>query len=202
MALGDSYTIGEGVAYADRWPVRLAARLRAAKVEVRDPEFLAATGLTAAELGQRVREVAPVGPYDLASLLVGVNDQYRGLDAEAYGQEFRSLLATAIGLAREEPRRVLVLSIPDWGVTPFGEASRRAGVSEQIDRFNRVNGRESAAAGVWYVDITPLSREGARAEGALAADGLHPGPAMYAAWVGRVLATAWPGLAAPAGERT
>jgi lysophospholipase L1-like esterase len=183
LALGDSYTIGEGVAPAERWPHQLAARLRAGGVPLQDPETVAVTGWTADELAAGIdaaeAEGRVAGRYALVSLLVGVNDQYRGRDVAAYRQAFRALLARAVAFAGGAPQRVLVLSIPDWGVTPFAEGRDRAQIAREIDAFNRVNRAETEARGARYVDVTPRSR----AQGAqVVEDGLHPSGAAYAAW--------------------
>ena len=128
LALGDSYTIGETVDSAGRFPVQLARALRARKLNVADPEIVARTGWTTDELAAGIEIAAPAGPYSLVSLLIGVNNQYRGRDAEKYRAEFKSLVARAVEFAAGKPSRVLVLSIPDWGVTPFaaGRVARRS----------------------------------------------------------------------------
>src|SRR5258708_29466648 len=119
LALGDSYTIGENVDSAARWPVQLAKALRARKLNVSDPEIIARTGWRTDELAGGIEIAAPAGPYALVSLLIGVNNQYRGRDPEKYRAEFKSLVAQAVAFAGGKPSRVVVLSIPDWGVTPF-----------------------------------------------------------------------------------
>jgi lysophospholipase L1-like esterase len=182
LALGDSYTIGEGGEPAERWPHRLAACLRTEGIPVEAPEIVAVTGWTTDELAAGLdvaeSEGRVAGRYALVSLLIGVNDQYRGRGVEAYRQEFRPLLDRAVTFAGA-PARVLVLSIPDWGVTPFAEGRDRAQVAREIDAFNRVNREEAEMAGAHYVDVTPLSRtQGA----AVVEDRLHPNGAAYAAW--------------------
>ncbi|MGI8926600.1 MAG: GDSL-type esterase/lipase family protein [Tepidiformaceae bacterium] len=182
LALGDSYPIGEGVQPAERWPLQLAALLRGEGLDVPDPEIIAATGWTTAELAQALDAARPRGPYALVSLLIGVNNQYKGLPLGEYAREFEALLARAIALAGGEPSRVLVLSIPDWGVTPFAEGRDRAAVASAIDAFNAANCTLTAAAGVAYVDVTPISRKAATEPALIAADGLHPSGKMHAAW--------------------
>lgn len=185
LALGDSYTIGESVAENQRWPVQLTARLRAAGLAVADPQIIARTGWTTGELAARIAQEHITGPFDLVSLLIGVNNQYRGLSLADYRQEFGELLETAVALAGGETGRVVVLSIPDWGVTPFAaKMSRDPGqVAVEIDAFNAANRQEAAARGVAYVDVTPISRQAATDLALLADDGLHPSGKMYAAWV-------------------
>jgi len=182
LALGDSYTIGEGVAESERWPVQLAAMLRERGVEVEDPEIIARTGWTTDELSTAVDAADPHGPYALASLLIGVNNQYRGRGAEEYRAEFATLLRRAVGFAGGDPARVLVLSIPDWGVTPFAEGHDRARIAAEIDLFNDVNRDETARAGARYVDVTPQSRAAGADPAFLVADGLHPSGRSYAEW--------------------
>ena len=197
LALGDSYTIGEGVAAAERWPVQLAARLRAAGAAIESPEIIARTGWTTDELAAAIDQAAPRGPYRLVTLLIGVNNQYRGRDLENYRREFRGLLERAIGFAAGHAGRVVVLSIPDWGVTPFAARQKRSGIGDAIDRYNAVNREETAAASARYADVTPISRRTGGDAGMLIDDGLHPSPAMYREWVEIVLPEARKALVAP-----
>jgi lysophospholipase L1-like esterase len=181
LALGDSYTIGEGVDSASRWPVQLAKSLRAAKLDVADPEIIARTGWTTDELAAAIKTAAPRGPYALVSLLIGVNNQYRGRDAEQYRSEFKALLAQSVGFAGGKASHVVVLSIPDWGVTPFAKGRDRAKIGAEIDHFNAIAREETVAAGARWVDVTPASRE--PHDGWIGAkDGLHPTAAQYARW--------------------
>lgn len=191
LALGDSYTIGEGVDEAERWPVQLAAALQADGVPVGDPQIVARTGWTTDELAAALDAAEPDGPFDLVTLLIGVNNQYRGRNLEQYRAEFRALLARAVGYAGAA-ERVVVVSIPDWGVTPFAESRDQATIALQIDAFNAVARQEAAAQGVAFVDVTATSR--AMPE-AVVADGLHPSGAQYAAWVEAVLPAARQALA-------
>lgn len=184
LALGDSLTIGEGVEVAERWPVQLAGLLRARGLDVADPEFIATTGWTTDQLWAGIDAVDPHGPYAMVSLLIGVNNQYRGLPAEAYREGFRALLRRAIGFAGGEAGHVIVLSIPDWGVTAFAEGRDRAQVACEIDLFNDINREESRAAGVHWVDVTPTSR---RMPEAVADDHLHPSGAQYTEWAALAL---------------
>jgi lysophospholipase L1-like esterase len=188
LALGDSYTIGEGVAEGDRWPIQLAALLGGAGLTVAVPQIVARTGWTTDELDEGITAAAPRGPYDLVSLLVGVNDQYRGLPVAAYEPRFDALLARAAAFAGGASARVVVLSIPDWGVTPFADGRDRAGIAAAIDAFNEVARAAADRAGAHWVDVTDISREAA--ERWLAPDGLHPSGAQYARWAERVLPVA------------
>jgi lysophospholipase L1-like esterase len=189
LALGDSYTIGEGVEPEDGWPVRLAALLLLEGITVTDSEIVASTGWTTDELEAGIDRAGLRGTYDLVSLLVGVNDQYRGGGVEEYRSRFRAVLRRAASLAGGEAGRVVVLSIPDWGATPFAEGRERARITAEIDRFNAVNRAETDSAGARYVDVTGVSRRAAssRSESLVAPDGLHPSGAMYAEWARLVL---------------
>jgi lysophospholipase L1-like esterase len=185
LALGDSYTIGESVPEAERWPNQLAAALQAEGTAVEFPEIIARTGWTTDELIAGIATADPRGPYEMVSLLIGVNNQYRRRGLDEYREQFRVLLQRAITFAGDEPARVLVLSIPDWSVVPYAERDRRtpAEILAEIAAFNEINKEESLAAGVFYVDITPISQQAAREDLLVAADGLHPSAKMYAAWV-------------------
>jgi len=183
LALGDSYTIGESVGADARWPVQLAARLRQQGMAIGEPQIIARTGWTTDELLAAIDQAAPMGPFDLVSLLIGVNNQYRGRDSGEYRAEFRALLRRAIALAGGRAARVLVLSIPDWGVTPFAAGRDRGRIAAEIDAFNAINRAEAERAGARYVDITPESRAAAAHPELIAGDGLHPSGTMYAEWV-------------------
>ena len=198
LALGDSYTIGEGVEPAGRWPVQLAHALRAEGVMLGDPKIVAATGWTTDELaaaldafdasaitGQTPARPDSSSAWDFVRLLIGVNDQYRGRGLDAYRAGFAGLLARAIDYARGRAERVLVLSIPDWGVTPFALREGRDGaqVARELDACNASAREACDRHGVAFVDVTAASRELGAAPGMLADDGLHPSAAMYAAWV-------------------
>lgn len=192
LALGDSYTIGEGVAEDGRWPVQLARALRDEGIELADPRIIATTGWTTDELAAAIDAAGPLGTYDLVSLLIGVNNQYRERGVEEYRGQFEALLRRAIGLAGGRADRVLVLSIPDWGVTPFAAASGRdrGVIAAELDAFNAAARFACRAAGVAFVDITPVSRARGHEPEMLAADGLHPSAAMYALWAQLVLPVA------------
>lgn len=183
LALGDSYTIGEGLPVEDRWPVQLVGQLRAAGLSMGEPEIIARTGWTTDELAAALVQAGPQGPYDLVSLLVGVNNQYRGRDLAEYRDQFSQLLEKVVSLAGGDPERVLVLSIPDWGMTPFAEGLDTARIAAEIDSFNVVNREEAGRVGARYIDVTPASRLAATDPELIAPDGLHPSQKMYAAWV-------------------
>lgn len=190
LALGDSYTIGESVQAEQRWPVQLAHIVREQHgINLAEPRIVAQTGWTTAELAAAINVASIEGTFDLVTLLIGVNDQYRGLDIEVYRREFRELLQSAIGFARDDVKHVIVLSIPDWGVTPFATDKERDQIGREIDAFNAVNLDESARRGAHYVDVTGISR--ALEPGLTAGDGLHPSGEQYRRWaelVARVVA--------------
>ena len=194
LALGDSYTIGESVDENDRWPVQLARLLRAEGISMEDPVIIAKTGWTTDELAKAIDEQDPRGPFDLVSLLIGVNNQYRGRSADEYRDEFRALLTRAIGFAGGEAKHVVVLSIPDWGVTPFAEGRDRNRIAREIDLFNAINVQETARAGCHYLDITPESRTAHVEKSLVASDGLHPSEKMYADWARRIVPKVLPFL--------
>jgi lysophospholipase L1-like esterase len=214
LALGDSYTIGEGVDAAGRWPDQLVAALRNTGLRLAAPEIIARTGWTTDELAAAVDAHAFRPPYDLVTLLIGVNNQYRagqepkypesqgsprgtGRDLDNYRSEFRTLLQRAIALAGARPAHVVVVSIPDWGVTKFGRASGRdiAQIARELDAYNAANAAIAAELRVRYADVTPASRAGGAHADMLAADGLHPSAAMYRRWLDAILPTARQALA-------
>jgi lysophospholipase L1-like esterase len=187
LALGDSYTIGESVSAAGRWPEQLAARLREQGFRVADVHIIARTGWTTEDLDSALATEKPSGTFDLVTLLIGVNDQYRGYESGDYRPRFRKLLTHAVAFAGGRPERVIVLSIPDWGVTPFGQKSGRSQVAVEIKAYNGINREETRDARAVYVDITPISRAAETDPGLTASDGLHPSSALYARWVEQMI---------------
>jgi lysophospholipase L1-like esterase len=198
LALGDSYTIGEGVKAEDRFPEQLAMDLSTKGFTVQT-EIIARTGWTTDELWQGIESGEPTPPYDLVTLLIGVNNQYRGRDLTEYQLEFGRLLEKATTLAGGDPSRVIVLSIPDWGVTPFAKeaAVSTAQIATQIDEFNAVNQKLAEEKGAPYVNVTGISRQAAGDGSLLAKDGLHPSARMYAKWIELLLPVALSRLDAP-----
>ena len=192
LALGDSYTIGEGVTPDERWPMQLARRLRSDGVAIADPEIIAATGWTTDELSAAIGATSFSPPYALVTLLIGVNNQYRGRSVANYREEFSALLARAIALAGEHADRVVVVSIPDWGVTGFARANGRDArrVAIEIDAFNATAREIARDRGIAFVDVTSLSRTAGDGNDMLVADRLHPSGAQYALWAEPVFAAA------------
>jgi lysophospholipase L1-like esterase len=187
LALGDSYTIGESVPESERFPNQLGTLLikEGHPVEV---TIIAKTGWTTSELWEGIQKTNIQPPYDLVSLLIGVNNQYRGYDSNEYREEFRFLLEKSIEYADGDVQRVFVFSIPDWSVTPFATGQNATRISDEIDLFNAINLEETKKVGAHYVDITPISREALNDKSLIAKDGLHPSGSMYAEWVKLALA--------------
>ncbi len=182
LALGDSYTIGESVSENERWPNQLAGMLAEKDIQT-DVTIIARTGWTTAELWDGIQANPPQGTYDLVSLLIGVNNQYRGYSLDEYREQFRFLLTKSIEYAGGDANRVFVVSIPDWGVTPFAADRDRDQIAKDIDAFNSVNRAETESAGAHYLDITPTSRQALEDPALTAVDGLHPSGKMYKLWV-------------------
>ena len=185
LALGDSYTVGEGVAAGDSWPATLVHRLRRGGVVIDDPRIVAVTGWSTDELAAGIDAAGLTPPYDLVSLQIGVNNQYRGRPPGEYRSQFAALLARAIGLAGARAGRVVVLSIPDWGVTRFAREQARDAVriACELDVFNAIARDEAARAGARFIDITAISR---RQPQQVVDDGLHPSAAHYALWLAAI----------------
>lgn len=186
LALGDSYTIGEGVPPEGRWPMQLAAMLRAEDKALAEPTILATTGWTTDELSAAMDGASFAPPYGLVSLLIGVNNQYRGRRVDDYRIEFSHLLQRAVALAGGHAEHTLVLSIPDWGVTPFARDSGRdlARIAAELDAHNTIARDETLQQGARWVDIAPISRQH---PALLADDGLHPSASQYTLWAEAVL---------------
>lgn len=199
LALGDSYTIGEAVPEPDRWPDQLAELLEENGIRA-EVTIIARTGWTVMELWEGIQANPPEGRYDMVSLLIGVNDQYRGYPSDGYREDFRFMLGRAIEYAGGDPKRVVVLSIPDWGITPFAADRDTEPISLQIDEFNAINLEESQNTGTHYVDVTVISRMGMDDFELLAGDRLHPSGKMYAMWAEKTLPVALKILSSEKGD--
>lgn len=186
LALGDSYTIGESVPLYENFPYQAVQLLRANKLQFHAPEIVARTGWATDELQQQVAATLFQSSYDVVSLLIGVNNQYRGRDPEEYRQQFEALLQQAISFAGGQASHVFVLSIPDWSVTPFAKDRDSSTIAQQIDHYNSINHAVAARYAVNYIDITPGTREAAEDNGLLAADALHPSGKEYARWAAQL----------------
>ncbi len=184
LALGDSYTIGEMVNENERFPVQLSSVLNSDSIDIGEPLIIAKTGWTTDELLAAIKEKNVKDTFSVVTLLIGVNNQYRGRDVENYRTELKQLLDIAINYAGGKKEHVFVLSIPDWGVTPFAEGKERGKIAAEIDEYNRVKKEECEKLGVKYYDITGISRTNDPA--LIAADGLHPSGKMYKMWVDKI----------------
>lgn len=189
LALGDSYTIGEAVAPQDNFPNQVAAMLQS-DTAIFDNRIIARTGWTTDELESGIEAAQQEEPlrssYDFVSLLIGVNNQYRGRSLENYKKEFEALLKKAIGFAGNKSERVVVLSIPDWGVTPFAENRDRAQISAEIDAYNSAGKEITIRYHIHYIDITTWTREAVADLSLLTTDGLHPSAKEYKRWAEKV----------------
>ncbi|HEX6431983.1 MAG TPA: SGNH/GDSL hydrolase family protein [Niastella sp.] len=182
LALGDSYTIGEGVPIYESFPYQTVQGLRKAGYSFYAAEIVAKTGWTTDELQVGISNSRLLASYDLVSLLIGVNNQYRGRGLQEYTQQFEALLQQAIGFTGNHQKHVFVLSIPDWGVTPFANGKNSATIMHEIDSFNAVNRLFAEKYAVNYIDITPGTRLAANDPSLLAADQLHPSGKEYGRW--------------------
>lgn len=183
LALGDSYTIGQGVDITQRYPVQIADSLKKRGYLMEDPGIIAVTGWTTSDLQTAIRAANPQGPYDLVSLLIGVNNQYRGQDINIYRKEFGELIDQSIYFAGNDTGRVIVLSIPDWGVTPFASGRDREKIAREIDEYNAINKEITLSKGIVWIDVTGISRLAENDATLIAGDGLHPSGKMYTEWV-------------------
>jgi lysophospholipase L1-like esterase len=187
LALGDSYTIGENVLADHRWPNQLTKLLSSGGIMVSDPTIIAETGWTTQDLIEALHKRILEENFDVVSLLIGVNNQFQGLGLDDYRRDFRILMQQAVIHARGNPNRVIVLSIPDWGKTPFAGDRNREMIRQEIDAFNKINRFEAGLSGSHYIDVTAVSRRALSDSSLLASDRLHPSGKMYAEWVSLVL---------------
>lgn len=186
LALGDSYTIGEQVPFAENFPSQTVQLLRRTGFAFHAAEIIARTGWTTDELNNAIENTALLPLYDIVSLLVGVNNQYRGRSATEFKVEFEHLLQRAIQFADNKPYRVFVLSIPDWGVTPFAEGKDRKQVADEIDIYNYICETSAKQFLANFISITTSQREDGNKADFLAPDGLHPSGKEYAKWAAKL----------------
>lgn len=185
LALGDSYTIGQGVRDQDRFPDQTRERLSKSQRTIDTLRYIAMTGWTTLDLLQAIGREQPA-EHTVVSLLIGVNDQYRGWDSALYRVRFRDALQQAVRLAGGKPSHVMVLSIPDYGVTAYARHLDTARIRREIDGYNRINRDIATAAGCPYLDITPLTREGRWNANLICGDSLHPSGIDYGRWADRL----------------
>jgi lysophospholipase L1-like esterase len=189
LALGDSYTIGEKVKFTENFPSQVTSILKDKGFDFGDPEIIARTGWTTNDLQAALHKAKLPDHYDFVTLLIGVNNQYRGKKAAEYAPEFESLLKQAVQYASQDSSHVIILSIPDWSVTPFGEASLpdaqgrdRKKIATQIDEYNTTNQQIAAKYKVHYIDVTKSTREVEKDPSLVTSDGLHPSAKEYSKW--------------------
>jgi len=183
LALGDSYTYGSGGNQTESYPYQLAAQLRHGNYAVPDPAVTAFQGWTAADLLTGIADGKITKKFDFVTLLIGVNDQYRGTDLTTYTSQLDQLITAATGYANGYSSRVFVISIPDWSVTPFAADMDRNKIKADVALFNSINEAESKKFGAKYLDISAIAELAANDPTLTASDGLHPSAKMYTLWV-------------------
>lgn len=189
LALGDSYTVGEGIFPEESWPYLLAGRLTSSGFPCNPPDIIAKTGWSSDELLAGIEAANPQGPYDLITLMIGVNNQYRGWSRHAMVDDLHRLLRIALRLAEGDLNRVFLISIPDWGCSPFGQTKNPRLVRRQINAYCKMMAIESRhSVGAW-IDVTKVSRLAAKVPEFNAADQLHPSGAMHHLWMERIAAS-------------
>lgn len=189
LALGDSYTVGTGVDAEARWVTKLAERLRAEGEPVADPVVIAENGWTTDDLDAAIDERDPGGPFDLVTLLIGANNCFQGEPPEAFEPKVRDLLDRAIGFA-EGPGSVVVITVPDYTLTPVGRANEPEAHASRLEAYDGIVREEARAAGTRLADVVPASRAVAESPGLVAADDLHPAPAQHDLWLERIFPVA------------
>ncbi|HEY5407822.1 MAG TPA: SGNH/GDSL hydrolase family protein [Ginsengibacter sp.] len=182
LALGDSYTIGQSVDTSGRYPVQTVSLLKQQGVKIKDADIIAVTGWTTGNLINALDNNPPKNNYSVVTLLIGVNNQYQHRSLDEYKTEFIELLNRSITYAGNNKDHVIVLSIPDYSVTPFAAGADTAEIAKEIDEFNVANKTIALAAGVQYLDITPISKEAKYNIQLVAGDGLHPSAIQYEKW--------------------
>jgi len=189
LALGDSYTIGQGVVSTQNYPTQLVAQLQADEINITAPTIIARTGWTTGDLQRAINQQSLSDDYDLVTLLIGVNNQFQGHPQEEYTREFEILLQQAIQFAKGKAEKVIVLSIPDYAFTPFGQRFNPTRISQEIDIYNSINKSITDNYGVSYFDITDISRNGLADPSLVASDRLHPSAEQYRQWIDRIYST-------------
>ncbi|NND94458.1 MAG: SGNH/GDSL hydrolase family protein [Flavobacteriales bacterium] len=185
LALGDSYTIGQSVSYTDRWPSQLVSKLDSMGITVDSLKFIAQTGWTTISLQNAINAEQPLGVFDMVSLLIGVNDQFQGAPFGQFQQGFDTLLTQAMIFAGGQ-ENIFVVSIPDYGVTPFG-SNNSDEIAEEIDMYNTYMQDECLDRGVPFINVTSISRNLGSSQGALASDNLHPSGYQYGLWANKIV---------------
>ncbi len=185
LALGDSYTIGQGVNSSERFPAQTLELLKLRKIKTAQLTYIATTGWTSAELDKSISQ-QNLANYDFVTVLIGVNDQFQGIDTSVYSKNFKSILNKAIQLTRGESQHVLVLSIPDYSLSPEGKKLDTTKIKKEIDLFNVLNKKLANNFKCQYLDITVLGREAKANPAWVAKDGLHPSAIAYNNWAEQI----------------
>jgi lysophospholipase L1-like esterase len=185
LALGDSYTIGQGVNTSERFPAQTLDLLKLRSIKTAQLTYIATTGWTSAELDKSVSQ-QNLAYYDFVTVLIGVNDQFQGVDTSTYSKNFKSILNRAIQATRGESQHVLVMSIPDYSLTPEGKKLDTTKIKREIDLFNSLNKKLANNFKCQYLDITVLGREAKLNPTWVAKDGLHPSAVAYKNWADRI----------------
>ena len=187
LALGDSYTIGQSVEINERWPVQFLKELKTSTSAIDTLQIIAQTGWRVDQLNEAMNNSDLEAPYGLVSLLIGVNNQYQGQKANSFKPEFIEILERSLKLVDNRKERLFVVSIPDWGASPYGATLNRTQISKEIDEFNSVLKEESEKRGIRYFNITTISRRALTDNSLIASDRLHPSGKMYKLWVDKII---------------
>lgn len=187
LALGDSYTVGESISKKHTWPKQLVDSLKKRNIFLSEPRIIAKTGWTTDELKKAINDSSLDYPYDWVSLLIGVNNQYRGRDLDEFKLQFESLLLEAIAFSGNRKERVFVISIPDWGSMPFAKDRDPNKIAIEIDNFNQIIYEVCAFENIKFIDITPITRNIYSNPNWIAKDSLHPSKEQYSKWVEKII---------------
>ena len=187
LALGDSYTVGESISKKHTWPKQLVDSLKKRNIFLSEPRIIAKTGWTTDELKKAINDSSLDYPYDWVSLLIGVNNQYRGRDLDEFKLQFESLLLEAIAFSGNRKERVFVISIPDWGSMPFAKDRDPNKIAIEIDNFNQIIYEVCAFENIKFIDITPITRNIYSNSNWIAKDSLHPSKEQYSKWVEKII---------------
>ena len=187
LALGDSYTVGESISKKHTWPKQLVDSLKKRNIFLSEPRIIAKTGWTTDELKKAINDSSLDYPYDWVSLLIGVNNQYRGRDLDEFKLQFESLLFEAIAFSGNRKERVFVISIPDWGSMPFAKDRDPNKIAIEIDNFNQIIYEVCAFENIKFIDITPITRNSYSNPNWIAKDSLHPSKEQYSKWVEKII---------------
>ncbi|MGW9685832.1 SGNH/GDSL hydrolase family protein [Flagellimonas sp. 2504JD1-5] len=186
LALGDSYTAGTGESRVNSWPLQFVHQARKKKIDIAPFKVLAKAGWTTTDLLSAIQNERLEPSYDRISLLIGVNNQYKGVDFEVFEREFSLLLSNSIQMAKNMPKNVFVLSIPDWSVTPFARFKDKEKIVRELKAYNTFIEKETKKQGAIFIEITKMSRNAWVNPSLIASDSLHPSKKMYRMWVKKI----------------